>query len=121
LIFPPAGVKLLGYHSKARGTLLHHQRRTLLHCHHQLRKKESTAATLAAMSELVIQKESTAVTLAAMSELVTQLTISNAILQGQVNTRATVAPATCYASTPAFSGQYDLLDFNKTFDRYIYY
>ena len=56
-----------------------------------------------------------------MSELVTQLTISNAILQGQVNARSAVAPATSYASTPAFSGQHDLLDFNKTFDRYIYY
>ena len=77
------------------------------------------------MSELVIKKESTAATLAAMSELMTQLTISqltisNAILQGQVNARSTVAPATSYARTPAFSGQYDLLDFCKEVDLGVY-
>ena len=51
-----------------------------------------------------------------MSELETQLKISNAILQGQVNARAAVAPVTSYARTPAFSGQYDLLDFGKEVD-----
>ena len=56
-----------------------------------------------------------------MSKMITQLTISNAILQGQVNARAAVAPATSHAGIPAFSGQYDTLDFGKTFDRYIYY
>jgi hypothetical protein len=56
-----------------------------------------------------------------MSKMMTQLTISNAILQGQVNARAEVAPATSHARTPEFSGQYDSLDFGKTFDRYIYY
>jgi hypothetical protein len=124
LIFPPAGVKLLGYHSKSRRTFLHHQHRALLHCH-QLRKKKSTDATLAAVSELMTKKKSTDATLDAMSKMKTQLTISStdvtldaiskmiAILQGQVNARAAVAPVTSYTRTPAFSGQYDLLDFCK--------
>jgi hypothetical protein len=55
-----------------------------------------------------------------MSKMMTQLTISNAILQGQVNARAAVAPATSHARTPAFSGKYDSLDVGKTFDLYIY-
>ena len=58
-----------------------------------------------------------------MSELTTQLTIlteMNAILQGQVNARAAVAPATSFARTSAFRGQYDLLDFGKEVDLGVY-
>ncbi len=109
-----------------------------MHCH-QLRKKRSTDATLAAVSELMTKKKSTDATLDAMSKMttqltisstdvtldaiskmITQLTISNAILQGQVNSRAAVAHATSYARTPAFSGQYNLLDFRKKVDVGIY-
>ena len=58
-----------------------------------------------------------------MSELTTQLnffTGMNAILQGQVNARAAVAPATSFARTPAFRGQYALLDFGKEVDLGVY-
>jgi hypothetical protein len=66
------------------------------------------------------KKKSTDATLDAISKLITQLTISNAILQGQDNARAAVAPATSYARTPALSGQYDLLDFRKGVDVGVY-
>ena len=75
------------------------------HCR-QPRKKKSTAATPSVISELTTQLE-------ILAEM-------NAILQGQVNTRAAVAPATSFARTPAFRGQYDLLDFSKKVDLSIY-
>ena len=105
MIFPPAIAGLLDCHYQSGGTLLHHQRRTVPHCHQQ-RKKDSTAATSALMIELTNQLET--------------LTEMNAILQGQVNARAAVAPATSFARTPAFRGQYDLLDFSKKVDLSVY-
>ena len=58
-----------------------------------------------------------------MIELTTQLAALieiNVTLQGQVNARAAVATATCFAMTPSFRGQYDLLDFSKRVDLSVY-
>ena len=44
----------------------------------------------------------------------------NVILQGQVNAIAAVAPATSFARTHAFRGQYGLLDFGKKVDLGVY-